>query len=602
MSHTKKIGLALLLSFILLFINTVPLLALALPPEEIPQAIANYIEERKEATAGLALAVFQADESIYQQYYGYADVENMLPVDEETVFEWGSVTKVLTWVSVMQLVEEGQLDLKEDIRTYLPQGFLRKLRYSEPITMLHLMNHQAGFQEVIFADEYALAEDVPELAAALRLSEPAQVYPPGSVTAYSNYGAALAGYIVECISGLPFYEYVNKHIFHVLDMKHSSIKPGWSDKPWLAAKREETKSYSYYENEKESYGNLLVHIALYPAGSCAGTLNDFLTFALEFTRAETKLFKKQATMEALISPSLFYTGTDISRIHHGLWTLDYGKKLLGHGGNTQGFSSAFWFDPQSKTGLVVMTNEASETSYNYGLPELVYGVPEIDIMPGEDISGIYYSKRGFAEGFARIFSYSSQLLPIQKSKEEGKFKVSLIDFDIYSLGNGLYRQDSHNGLANNFYKIPGENLLESYTTDYEKLSKIALLVPAFLILASLLVFLYSIINSLLVLVKKFRRERFSCYATGNNLALLASMTISAIFFYLWLFIDSYAYEKVRIICLLLMLAMLFVAANFLYQLIGCLERKNKRGDMLKAALSILPLLTALFFQTYRFWV
>ena len=304
MSRTKNICLALVLCFILLFGNTTPIMALVFSEEEIPSAIEDYIEVRKDATAGLALAVFGAGEPLYQRYYGYSDVENKRSVDEDTVFEWGSVTKVLTWVSVMQLVEEDKLDLNEDIATYLPEGFLRKLRYPEPITMLHLMNHQAGFQEVIFGDEYVAAEDVPDLADTLRLSEPPQIYAPGTVTAYSNYGAALAGYVVECISGMPFYEYVDTHIFRVLDMKHTSIKPGWSDNPWLVAKRAETKSYSYYEGKKESYGNLLTHIALYPAGAYAER-SAILSFAQEFTRTETKLFKNQLRWKHSLRPACF---------------------------------------------------------------------------------------------------------------------------------------------------------------------------------------------------------------------------------------------------------------------------------------------------------
>ncbi len=601
MKNTKNIYLTLTLCLVLLIGSKSPAMAMAISKEDIPMAIENYMEARKGGTAGLALAVFEKGEPIYKKYYGYSDVENKCPVDEETVFEWGSVTKVITWVSVMQLVEEGKIDLNEDITNYLPQGFLTKLRYSEPITMLHLMNHQAGFQEILFG-EYAEVKEIPELAQALRISEPSQIYAPGTVTAYSNYGAALAGYIVECVSGMPFYEYVNKNIFSVLNMKHTSIKPGWTDNPWVAKKRAETKSYSYYEDSKESFGAVYVHIALYPAGACAGTLNDFMLFAKEFTSANTKLFKKQSTMEELTSPSLYYKGAGDSRIHHGLWSIDYGTKLLGHGGNTQGFTSSLWFDTESKTGIVVMSNEVGEVSYNYGLLELLYGSPNIDIVPDEDITGIYCSKRGFKEGLGRIASYASQLIPIQKGDSEGKFKVSLLDFDIYSLGNGIYRQDSHNGLANNIYKVRDSNILESYTTDYEKLSIIEIATVAFLIIAALLVFIYGIVNSMLALINKLRKKSISHYALLNNIALTFAMAISAIFFYFWVFIDFYVYEKVCAICVFLMFAMLIVAANFIYQLLAKAHKKNSLKDMLKAAIILLPLITVLFFQAYKFWV
>ncbi|MDI9469189.1 MAG: serine hydrolase domain-containing protein [Bacillota bacterium] len=601
MSYTKRIVLALGLILVMLLGNTAWPQAMALSGEELPGAVEDYIEERKEGTAGLALAVFQGDEDLYVKYHGYADVENKIPVTEETVFEWGSVTKLLTWVSVMQLVEEGKLDLDRDIATWLPQGFLSKRRYPEPISLLDLMNHQAGFQEVIYGDEYQSPEDVSELAAALRLSEPPQIYAPGTVTAYSNYGAALAGFIVESVSGMPFYDYVDRHIFRVLGMERTSIKPGWSDKPWVAAKREETKTYSYYADQKESCGLQLAHIALYPAGSCAGTLGDFLTFAREFTRDRTKLFKDQAGMEAMLQPSLFYTGTADSRNHHGLWTIDYGCKLLGHGGNTEGCSSALWFDPLSRTGLAVMSNEVGEMSYNYGLLELLYGRPELSVVPDEDISGVYYSLRGFQEGFARIATYASGLLPIQREEEEGRFKAPIIDFSICSLGGGVYRQDSHNGLACNFHKVSGEPRLESYTTDYERLGPLGLVVPVVLILGALLVILYGIVNGVYVLLRKLRGKRLSRHALGSHLGLLGATLISAVFFYLWLFIASYEYGTVRLICLGLMMLMLLILANFIWQTVARWSGKNRRADLLRAAVSLLPLLTALYFQTYRFW-
>ncbi|KUP21048.1 hypothetical protein AWJ19_27405 [Paenibacillus sp. DMB5] len=104
----------------------------------------------------------------------------------------------------MQMVEQGKLDLRTDIREYLPEGFFRKLKYDEPITLLNLMHHNAGWQERYTDLFYRQEDDVPDLKEALRIAEPRQVYKPGTVLAYSNYGASLAGYIVERQSGQPF--------------------------------------------------------------------------------------------------------------------------------------------------------------------------------------------------------------------------------------------------------------------------------------------------------------------------------------------------------------------------------------------------------------
>ena len=120
---------------------------------------------------------------------------------ETTVFEWGSISKTFVWVSVMQLVEDRKIDLETDIRTYLPDGFLKNLRFAEPVTLIHLMNHTAGFEEELLDLRYYSASEEIPFKEVLSAHQPKQVYPPGTVSAYSNYGAALAALIVEEASG-----------------------------------------------------------------------------------------------------------------------------------------------------------------------------------------------------------------------------------------------------------------------------------------------------------------------------------------------------------------------------------------------------------------
>jgi len=172
-----------------------------LPVSQLATAIEDHVQENQATTAGMAVGVFDGDEILYENYFGFANKAENLHVDADTVFEWGSVTKLITWVSVMQVWEQGLLDLNADIRTYLPDTLLSDLKYDEPITMIHLMNHTPGFEEVyknIFANE---ADSSKNLETLLVGSEPRQIFPPGQFTAYSNWGATLAGYIVERVSG-----------------------------------------------------------------------------------------------------------------------------------------------------------------------------------------------------------------------------------------------------------------------------------------------------------------------------------------------------------------------------------------------------------------
>lgn len=120
-------------------------------PSEIGGRIEEFVSQHEDTTAAMSVSVFDSAETFYSGYFGYADKENSIVNDSSTVMEWGSATKLLVWVSVMQLWEQGKIDLDADISVYLPEGFLVNQRYDTPVTMTHLMNHSAGYQET-YAD------------------------------------------------------------------------------------------------------------------------------------------------------------------------------------------------------------------------------------------------------------------------------------------------------------------------------------------------------------------------------------------------------------------------------------------------------------------
>ena len=185
--------------------------------------IEAFAKENEGNYASFATAVFSGDEVLYSKHFGYIDRENQIAADENSVYEWGSISKMFIWVSVMQLHEQGKLDLNADIQTYLPEGFLKKLKYDEPITIMNLMNHNVGWQETMSALEVADEKDIISLEEALRKTEPAQVFKPGEITAYSNWGAALAGYIVERVSGMDYEEYLQKNVLEPLGMEQTDV-------------------------------------------------------------------------------------------------------------------------------------------------------------------------------------------------------------------------------------------------------------------------------------------------------------------------------------------------------------------------------------------
>jgi CubicO group peptidase (beta-lactamase class C family) len=172
---------------------------------------------------GAAVAVVCAGRVLYLAGYGRADLEPGRPVSaDHTLFRTASVSKVVTWTAVMQLVERGKLDLHRDVNHYL--DFQVPATYPQPITLAHLLTHTPGFEEREFGSYARSAADLLPLGTFLRRNLPARIFPPGEVSAYSNYGAALAGYIVAWISGVAFEDYVERHILKPLGMDHSSFR------------------------------------------------------------------------------------------------------------------------------------------------------------------------------------------------------------------------------------------------------------------------------------------------------------------------------------------------------------------------------------------
>lgn len=376
---------------------------------EIGYKIESYIENHKDTTAAVSTAVFRGEDTIGKAIYGFSNIENQIVADDETVYEWGSVGKLLVWVSVMQLWEQGEIDLEVDVKEYLPEGFFTKLQYDMPITMLNLMNHNAGWEDAVFNMTAEDADSVLTLEDALKVTEPHQVFEPNSVVAYSNWGVSLAGYIVEGISGQPFYQYVQENIFKPLNMSHSSVSPIYLDNKWVESKLLEAEGYT---TELSPIGDGLFNVNIYPAGSAAGTLDDFLTFAkalIPNSDGAMKLFNEPQTLNEMLSPTLTYADTDVDYINHGFWSQEFNVQTLGHGGNTVMYSSNLLLDPISGVGIVIMTNQGGETVYNYGLPPMVFGemgqmAIKEDRTDPADFAGLYYSARTIREGIGKMYT------------------------------------------------------------------------------------------------------------------------------------------------------------------------------------------------------
>ena len=382
---------------------------------DVGAAIDAYLAERSANHAAVATAVFRGDVDVYTRYFGYLDAAGTVPLQADSVLEWGSTTKLLVWVSVMQLSEAGRIDLDADIATYLPDGFLRNISHDLfpvnmlpddvlpmlhvgdcSVTMRNLMNHNAGFEDYVGEME-TTDEDVMSLGDFLAKYQPHQVNKPGDVVAYSNWGAALAGYVVECISGVPFWQYVHTHIFEPLGMAHSALNANLSDNEWVRAR---WTDYVSYTPTGELFTDNKYNIIPYPAGRCTSTLEDMVRFAKALLTRDARLMAAD-TFDTMYSGSLYYTGTDRARIAHGLLVdYEFAAPIYGHDGNTMGGSSRILLDLQNGVGMVVLTNQLGGSMYRTGMAEVVFGTTEWHVA----VDGHYVPMRTAMVGLDGFYS------------------------------------------------------------------------------------------------------------------------------------------------------------------------------------------------------
>jgi CubicO group peptidase (beta-lactamase class C family) len=304
--------------------------------------------------AGATIAVVKDGRLFFAKGYGYADFKKKKPVlADRTLFRPGSVTKLLTWTAVMQLVEQGKIDLEADVNTYL-KDFKIPATYPEPIKIKHLLSHTPGFEDLATGMAARTAKDLMPLGKFLATHMPARVRPPGELTSYSNYGTALAGYIVEVISGMPFEDYMEQNIFKPLGMQHSTFREP------LPANLEGDMSIGYtFKNGlfKEEKFELINGMA--PAGSLSSCATDMAKFMIAHLQngqyGDARILKEETAK--LMHSRLFSHDLRVSGNAHGFWEASFNRlHIIEHGGDTTFFHSELVLVPEKNLGWFVSYN------------------------------------------------------------------------------------------------------------------------------------------------------------------------------------------------------------------------------------------------------
>lgn len=349
----------------------------------IDKTLSNMVSEKK--VKGAIVSVVNNGTKELCKGYGFSDEENDIAANEyDTAFRIGSISKTFVAIAAQQLVEKGLLDMKTSISIYLEPDF-PKFKYN--ITMHDLLTHTAGFEDMISGIAVDDIRKVEPLSLSVRKYMPEQVFQPGEVVSYNNYGIALAAYVVQCITEEDFYKYAADNIFLPLGMTKTSFELDYEGV---------SISKGYSINGVEKFEPLM---NIYPEGSVVSTATDMSKY-IEWLMddndiilsidSKEKLFLNQFTMSDEFE-GMGYTWSRQKRND----TMYYQKK-----GETLNFYSRIVVYPELKIGVFIsFNNYVDEEKFDAimdGITNRILGQEEQVLYTGkqtDDISGYYISTR-----------------------------------------------------------------------------------------------------------------------------------------------------------------------------------------------------------------
>lgn len=317
---------------------------LATLPAFVDGILAQQLISRE--VAGATVTVVYRGKILFSRGYGWQDVARRIPMDPaRSLMRPGSVSKLVTWTALMQLVEQGKVSLDADVNTYL--DFKIPDREGQPILVSHLLDHRPGFDDPGGITVEDPQEYLP-LKEWLSKNIPTRVRPAGMESAYSNYGSTLAGYIVQRMAGMEFEDYVQQHIFRPLGMTRSTFLDSVGTRLDDRAIGYKVEGGRFVEKPLEYFQNIA------PAGSMFTPGNDMAAFMIAHLndgRYGKAQILKPETARMMREPRSTNT-PGFPGWASGFWVYrDSGPRIVGHGGNTYDFHSHMALVPEADFGF-----------------------------------------------------------------------------------------------------------------------------------------------------------------------------------------------------------------------------------------------------------
>lgn len=316
--------------------------------------VPTYMEENH--IAGATVGIVKDGETVLLKGYGFSDVESEQAVNPgTTLFRIGSISKMFVWTAVMQLAEDGKVDLEADINNYL-NDFKVPNTYNDAITLRHLMTHSAGFEDYVIGLFANSTDRLRPLGEILAEEMPKRVRPPGLESSYSNHGTGMAAYIVEQVSGLKFEDYVEQNILEPLGMSQSTFR-----QPLPANMSPDmSKGYAFeggiYKEKDFEY------VPLGPVGAASASASDMIRFMkahLQYGELDDERILENTTARQMQEPAFRHTDS-VNPMRHGFIDMSQnGVEIIGHGGDTFWFHSNMALFPEHDLGFFISFNSAN---------------------------------------------------------------------------------------------------------------------------------------------------------------------------------------------------------------------------------------------------
>jgi len=580
-------------------------------------------EVEHNSIAGATLTIVKDNKVKFQKGYGYADIAQKRKVDgKNTLFRVASISKLFVWVAIMQLYEEGKLDLNDEITKYLPNLEIPN-NYPQKITIKHLMSHTAGFEEELLGLYKKEPISNPALSMILKNKLPSQIRPPGTYASYSNHGTGLAAHIVENISALDFMQYVEQHILNPLGMNQSTFRQP------IPAHLASSTAKGYKKNDGVLVEQGFEYVPLYPVGGASisgGDMAKFMQMLLNHGRLGDVTIMNPATSQLMTTISHQHH-PKVNPMRHGFMDFSQnGLTMYGHGGDLFYHHSILVLIPEHNMGIFFSVN--SDVAFP-GLPYEVFTkfideyFPEhLEKLVPPSVASLSPFKGTYA---VNRYSYDD-ILKLGKLMgtiemevtEEGYLKIAFGDLvykwvqqddlvfrDVESSMNLVFERDENGKIAHAFFG-------EMPTAALDKLGGFdAPIFHLFVFGSSLFTFLSTLVYWLFTSLfrRKKRESNLSIAYFPKPIKIFTSITlVSVLFFYLglgFLFgepqellygVPSYAYLVFSIPLLIIVLT-----STLLYHLIHIWINYEQLAIWKKGAFSCIYLCLLFSMLQWNYW-